>query len=172
MYRRTNCHFYIGADEYDEIRDRYHVTMTRLLSADDGVVYLDTTNPRICIRGPEDRTAPDLGYKWLRDEEVFPFYELRAAAQDLRDGSVFDLRDARRRVAAQLNTLGKHGIRHAVLGAFGCGAFQNPAEQVAQLYKEEIAARSRQFDVLAFAIFSSGYGRDNYVPFSAVFAET
>src|SRR5262245_51884204 len=97
--------------------------MTRLLSADDGVVYLDTTNPRICIRGPEDRTTPALGYKWLREEEVFPFYELRAAAQDLRDGSVFNLRAARRRVAAQLNTLSKHGIRHAVLGAFGCGAF-------------------------------------------------
>ncbi|MDQ2996987.1 MAG: DUF2263 domain-containing protein, partial [Chloroflexota bacterium] len=136
MYRRTDCHYHIGADAFDEQHDRYHPAMTRLLSGADGTVYLDTTNPRVCIRGSEDRTARTLGYPWLPDEDVFPFYELRAAAQDLRDGAPFNVDAARRRVAAQLDTLRAHGVRHAVLGAFGCGAFRNPADQVAQLYKE------------------------------------
>jgi uncharacterized protein (TIGR02452 family) len=103
---------------------------------------------------------------------VFPFFELRAAAQDLRDGSAFEMVDARRRIAAQLNTLRNHGLRHAVLGAFGCGAFRNPADRIAAIYRDEIAARAEHFDVIAFAIFAPGYGPDNYTPFARVIAET
>jgi len=166
MFRRTDCHFRIDADEYDVTADRYLPEVTRLLSAHDGVVYLDRDRPRVCIRGPEDRESANLGYRWLPDEQVFPFFELRAAAQDLRDGSAFELRDARRRIAAQLDTLRKHGLRHAVLSAFGCGAFRNPADRVAAIYREEIEARAEHLDVIAFAIFAPGYGPDNYTPFA------
>jgi hypothetical protein len=147
----------------------YTPEMSILLSADRARVYLDTSSPRVCIRGSEDRAAPDLGYAWLPDVEVFPFYELRAAAQDLRDGSAFSIEDARRRIAAQLDTLRNHGVRHTVLSAFGCGAFLNPAPQVARLYKEEIARRTNDFSVVAFAIYAAGYGPDNFQPFKAVF---
>jgi len=169
MFRRTDCHFRIGGDEYDADVDRYRPEMTRLISALDGSVYLDVERPRVCIRGPEDRSRADLGYAWLADDEVFPFYELRAAARDLRDGSEFDPVDARARIAAQLSTLGERGIRHVVLGAFGCGAFRNPASRVAPLYREEIDARRDAFSVIAFAIFSAGYGPDNFTPFVEAF---
>jgi hypothetical protein len=149
--------------------DRYRSEMTALLSADDGRVYLDAMQPRACIRGPEDRSQSDLGYRWLRDDEVFPFFELRAAAVDLRDGSDFDENETRKRVAAQLDTLRARGIRHAVLGAFGCGAFKNPAIHVARTYHEQIALRAGDFSVLAFAIFPAGYGPDNFTPFSEAF---
>ena len=89
MFRRTDCHFHVGPGEYDASLDRYVPEVTSLLSAEKGRVYLDSTHPRVCIRGPEDRSRPDLGYAWLPDDEVFPFFELRAAAQDLRDGSRF-----------------------------------------------------------------------------------
>lgn len=163
MFRRTDCHFRIDDGE------RYTPEMTRLLSAADGVVYLDAQHPRVCIRGPEDRSRADLGYAWLSEDEVFPFYELRAAAQDLRDGSNFDDDEARKRIAVQLNTLRASGIRHAVLGAFGCGAFRNPAARIAEIYRDEIAARAGDFSVIAFAIFAAGYGPDNYTPFAATF---
>jgi hypothetical protein len=169
MYRRTDCHFQIGDDEYDATTDRYRPEVTRLLSARDGVVHLDTRAPRVCIRGPEDRARPDLGYAWLAEDEVFPFFELRASAQDLRDGSSFDPNEARRRIAAQLDTARQRGVRHLVLGAFGCGAFRNPADRVARIYREEIEARRPDFTVIAFAIFAPGYGPDNYTPFAEVF---
>lgn len=169
MFRRTDCHFQVSDREYDEHLDRYRHEMTMLLSAEDGHVYLDTENPRVCIRGPEDRSQADLGYPWLPKDEIFPFFELRAAALDLRDESDFDPNVMRNRIAAQLDTLRDHGIRHAVLGAFGCGAFRNPAHRVAQIYREEITARSGDFAVIAFAIFSAGYGPDNFTPFSRAF---
>lgn len=172
MFRRSDCHFRIDADEYDVAADRYLPEMTRLLSAHDGVVYLDKDRPRICIRGPEDRASANMGYRWLADEQVFPFFELRAAAQDLRDGSAFEPGDARRRIAAQLDTLRNHGLRHAVLSAFGCGAFRNPADRVAAIYRDEIAARAEYFDVIAFAIFAPGYGPDNYTPFARLIGKS
>lgn len=170
MFRRTNCHFFVGPDEYDPTNDRYHAHMTSLISAEHGVVYLDSKNPRVCIRGSEDRCRSDLGYPWLPDAEVFPFFELRAAAQDLRDGSAFSEPNARKRIAAQLNTLIVHGIKHAILGASGCGAFMNPALRIAELYRQEIEKRKHNFEVIAFAIHESGYGPDNLTPFTEVFA--
>jgi len=164
--------FRIGADEYDVTTDRYLPEITRLLSAHYGVVYLDKDRPRICIRGPEDRASADLGYRWLPDNQVFPFFELRAAAQDLRDGLAFEPCDARRRIAAQLDTLRNRGLRHAVLSAFGCGAFRNPADRVAAIYRDEIAARVEHFDVIAFAIFAPGYGPDNYTPFARLIGKS
>ncbi len=171
MFRRTDCHLRIGSEEYDKSADRYRPALTALLSADSGSVYLDTTHPRVCIRGAEDLQQDDLGYPWLSDEQVFPFFELRAAAQDLRGGQAFSSADARRRISAQLDTLRAHGIRHVVLSAFGCGAFQNPPDQVANLYRLEIERRRESLDVVAFANFYPGYGTDNYTPFKAEFAQ-
>jgi hypothetical protein len=169
MFRRTDCHFYVGPEEYDATSDRYYPHMTALLSAENGKVYLDSAHSRICIRGPEDRSHSHLGYAWMPDTEVFPFFELRAAAQDLRDGSAFSESNARQRIAAQLDTLVDHDVRHVVLGASGCGAFMNPAHRIARLYRDEIEQRQQSFSVIAFAIYQAGYGPDNLTPFQEVF---
>ena len=169
MFRRTDCHFQLNDAEYNPLLDQYTPDMTELLSAKYGVVYLDKEHPRVCIRGAENRQADNLGYEWLREEDIFPFYELRASAQDLRGCIEFNISDARRRIAAQLDTLRLTGIKHAVLGAFGCGAFQNPADKVASIYKEEIDKRADDFSLIAFAIRISENGRDNYTPFMKVF---
>ena len=166
MFRRTDCHFKISSDEFKGRPERYRREVTDLISAKSGAVYLDTQHPRVCIRGPEDQTRADLGYQWIEDEHVFPYFELRAAAKDLRDGSPFDPDDTRRRVAAQLDTMSYQRIRHVVLSAFGCGVFRNPADSVAKIYQEEIVSRTADFDVVAFAIFSAGYGPDNFTPFA------
>ena len=120
---------------------RYSAPYTALLNAEGGRVYLDTSRPRVCIRGPEDRSNQDLGYAWLADEEVFPFFELRAAAVDLRGcPGGYDHGETVRRCGAMLDTLIDGGVRHAVLSAFGCGAFRNPAERVAAAFREALLA--------------------------------
>jgi hypothetical protein len=165
IFRRTDCHFQVGHEDYDPTTDCYHPDKTRLLLAQDGRVYIDSQRPRVCIRGPEDRASHDLGYPWLGDDQVFPFLEMRASAQDLRGGMTFSETEARRRIVAQFDTLKDHGIRHVVFGAFGCGAFRNPAEQIAEIYRGEIEKRTRHFSIIAFAIFHAGYGPNNFVPF-------
>ena len=173
MFRRTDCHFSLERNLMDgdreDGRSLYSAEMTLLISGGKGRVYLDKARPRVCIRGPEDSSRDDLGYPWLADDEVFPFYELRAAAVDLRGDQAFDADEASRRVAAQLDTLIEDGVRHAVLSAFGCGAFLNPADQVARIYRQELLKRATQFDVIAFAIFHAGYGPDNFKPFAKEF---
>jgi hypothetical protein len=165
MFRRTDCHFQVGHEEYDSTIDQYRPEATRLLLAQDGRVYLDSQRPRVCIRGPEDRASHDLGYPWLSDDDVFPFLEMRASAQDLRGGPPFSEAEARRRIVAQFDTLRDHGVRHVVFGAFGCGAFRNPADRVASIYRDEIQRQGSAFSVIAFAIFHAGYGPNNFVPF-------
>lgn len=149
----------------------YTGEVTALLNAQGGRVYLDVERPRVCIRGAEDRREPDLGYRWLEDDEIFPFLELRAAAVDLRDGSRFSRDETARRVAAQLETLIEKKVRHVVLSAFGCGAFRNPAAEVAAVYAEEVEKRKDKFDVVAFGIFHAGYGPNNFAPFEAAFGQ-
>ena len=140
LCRRSDCHFYIRDEDYDRDTDRYRPQMTELISGATGRVYLDTGHPRICIRGAKDSDQPNLCYRWLEEEELFSFYELRSAAQDLRDGGLFNAAIALRQIAAQFDTL---GTRHAVLGAFGCDAFRNPAHDVAEIYPRDRAAPGR-----------------------------
>lgn len=100
MFRRTDCHF---ADAgVDRSTGRYRRDQSDLINGLGGRVYLDTAQPRVCIRGPEDRARADLGYPWLPRDEVFPFYELRAAAEDLRGGKRFSRAECRRRIDAQV----------------------------------------------------------------------
>ncbi|MFT7537163.1 MAG: hypothetical protein ACI85K_003120 [Hyphomicrobiaceae bacterium] len=168
MFRRTDCHFYIADSQLDPDGRRYRPDMTDRIEGESGRVYLDLSQPRVCVRGPEVVGRME-GYEWLPDDEVFPFYELRAAARDYRNGDAFDAEDARRRICAQLETLVDAKQRHVVLGASGCGAFANPAASIARIYKEELAHRAGAFDCVAFAVFSAGYGPGNYPIFSRVF---
>ena len=121
----------------------------------------------------------DIGYKWLAKEDIFPFYELRAAAIDRRlpDRTLLPFDDemrkrTRQRIEAQLHTLRAENVKHVVLSAFGCGAFENPAAEIAALYRSVISEMWKDFDVIAFAIFAPGYGPDNnFDVFQRVFEE-
>ena len=100
---------------------------------------------------------------------MFQFYELRSAAKDLRTDGSYDETDMRTRITNQFEKLKKEEIRHVVLSAFGCGAFRNPADKVAAIYKELIEDNIGKFDVIAFAIYNAGYGPgDNFSTFKTV----
>ena len=66
-----------------------------------------------------------------------------------------------------------------VLGAFGCGAFANPPEDVAKLFKEVLDEPEYcdKFEKIVFAVLDDGNShrehnpRGNYVPFLETFSE-
>lgn len=156
MYRRSDCRLKVPDREIAGDGRHYTPATTALVNGENGLVAFDRT-PRYCIKGPEVGNQGD-GYTMLAQDEIFPFYELRSAAQDLRGDKPFDEALARRKIAAQLQTLINHGQRHVVLSAFGCGAFKNPPEVIARLYREELTKCAQYFDVVAFAIYNPGYG--------------
>jgi hypothetical protein len=172
MFARSSCHFFdvsLTNQVTCHSRGRYTREMHDLLSATEGRVYLDSQNPRVCVTGSKQN-----GYRTLADDSVFPFYELRAAAVDMRGSSPtsFDEGELSKRIVAQLDTCREQGVRHVVLSAFGCGAFQNPPEIVAPAYRKALVGREADFDVVAFAIFYAGYGpATNYDTFAEVFGE-
>lgn len=178
MFRRSDCHLALKEEDLEpyDPRDgymRYRPNITQLLEAQSARspnrVSLDLERARVCVRGREEGDAVDLGYRWLADDELFPFYELKAAAVDLRDGDAFSPTECARRFHALLDTLEAAGQRVAVLGAHGCGAFMNPAAQVAEVFAGVLARRRGAFDLIAFAIFHAGYGPNNYRPFAERF---
>jgi uncharacterized protein (TIGR02452 family) len=66
-----------------------------------------------------------------------------------------------------------------VLGAFGCGAFANPPEDVAKLFKEVLNEPEYcdKFEKIVFAVLDDGNShrehnpRGNYLPFAETFSE-
>ncbi|MCW8445569.1 DUF2263 domain-containing protein [Fluoribacter gormanii] len=151
---------------------------------------LHSTEPRICFRGPEIMlpstmedfgasgrvVSPELSYAFLPQDSIFPFYELRSAApehfaesQSTAPQVLKEHReDIRRRIAAQLDTLILAGQTHAVLGAWGCGAFKNEPELVAETYAEEIEKRAGFFQHLLFPILNTESNSNNYDVFENV----
>ncbi|WP_454782153.1 poly(ADP-ribose) glycohydrolase domain-containing protein [Legionella sp. WA2022007384] len=151
---------------------------------------LHSTEPRICFRGPEillsslmeeygssgQTASPELSYSFLPSDSIFPFYELRSAAPEhfaesqSQEPSVLKTHqeDLRRRIAAQLDTLILAGQSHAVLGAWGCGAFKNEPELVARTYAEEIEKRAEYFQHLLFPIINTNPQSNNFDVFENV----
>lgn len=166
MYRRTNCHFYIDDEEMDEQKSEYKQEISDLINGVNGSVYLDIEHPRVCIKGREGINVA--GYEDLSTSDYFLFYELKSAADNLSDVTHFNEESMRKKIAAQLDTLKAKNIRHVVLSAFGCGAFGNPAHEVARIYSEELQKRTGDFEDVAFAIHDAGYGPNNFEPFKKV----
>ena len=54
-----------------------------------------------------------------------------------------------------------------VLGAFGCGAFENDPNVVAHAYAAAIEAYRSRFEVIEFAIYCSDWEAENYTAFKA-----
>ncbi|HHF7375823.1 poly(ADP-ribose) glycohydrolase domain-containing protein [Legionella bozemanae] len=143
--------------------------------------------PRVCFRGPEITFPTDsyyftsvghiadsaLSYSFLPKSDIFPFYELRAAAPELpstphglTDEALGHYKaELRRRIAAQLDTLIIEGRRNVVLGAWGCGEFNNDPVIVAKIYREEIEKRASFFDHIMFPILNTR-SYDNYAIFN------
>lgn len=171
MFRRTDCHFsikrnYLGNDNH------YKQEWVDLINGVNGSVYLDKENPRICVRDNEIIDQEDLGYEWLSEDNIFPFYEMRSAAVDLRFGIQFCEDECIKRIRAQFNTLVNANVRYVVLGAHGCGAFLNPTEKVAEIYAKVIKEYQNDFHNISFAIYNAGYGPDNYTPFAKQFSDS
>jgi hypothetical protein len=178
IFLRTDCHFSLGLrgqsdilypdpDETNKANNDYiyDEKKTALIQGITGRVYLIDT-PQICFRNNKDTN-----YAIYPDGEIFPFYELRAAALnfnkeihscvDFSNTCIEAIAQTELRIAAQLDTLIERGIRCVILGAFGCGAFKNNPNIVANAYYKEITKRRTHFNVIQFAMAETGGNNSN-----------
>ncbi|CAD7944167.1 unnamed protein product [Amoebophrya sp. A25] len=170
----------------------YTQEWNRAINGMPGSDYYLPNTMRVCFRGPEQTTGSEFstrtpGYDFLPPQEVFPLYELRAAAENLKEHKIFNLKDAFQayttnahnvktsmfhRIRKQFAKATKSKKKYLVLSAFGAGAFNHPADEVADLYFKQLMHDAAKFKggVIAFVILgSAGYGYDNYSVFKSRF---
>ena len=68
----------------------------------------------------------------------------------------------KRRLRRLLDEAAKNNAEVVILGAFGCGAFQNNPEVVAKAAMEVVEEYRRAFKVIEFAVYCSGEDTANY----------
>lgn len=64
-----------------------------------------------------------------------------------------------------LHIAAAHRVEAIVLGAFGCGAFANPAAVVARAYRDVVAEYKKYFRVIEFAVYCRPDETENYETF-------
>ena len=163
IFRRFSCYLSIQPRHLTPNGQKYNQHTAAVMEGLGDRVYIDMRKKRVCIRDQEDDKLQNLGYEFIPLPEIFEFIELRAAALNLGDPNVhkaYSVRGAfekecNRRIRAQFLTLKENGVRHVVLGAFGCGAFLNNPGIVARTYVRAIKEFVNDFDVIAFPIIMS-----------------
>ena len=70
-----------------------------------------------------------------------------------------------RRARHILHVAAVNSVDILVLGAFGCGAFQNNPNVVARAYREALKDYANHFDLVDFAIYCRDWETDNYDAF-------
>ena len=128
----------------------------------DGMFYVPTVN---VLRG----TGPT--YRWLTAEQRYDVGVLVCAAVRkpvVHEGklSKADENAMLRKMYLILATAAANGHRFLVLGALGCGAYGNPPEHVARLWKTALATHGASFVKAVFAVLG-----DNYFVFRDALAE-
>ncbi len=73
-----------------------------------------------------------------------------------------------RRAKHILHAAAARGAEILILGAFGCGAFQNDPEAVAAAYRDALAEYGKYFDEIEFAVYCPGYAARNYDVFRRI----
>lgn len=94
----------------------------------------------ITCAAPNLREKPNNQYNEGASKE-----QLRLTNEELYDIHV-------KRARCILNAALQNGVTHLILGAFGCGAFQNDPATVARAYKDVLKEYTYDFEVVEFAI--------------------
>lgn len=109
-------------------------------------------------------------------QDPFPTAVITAPAPNRRGAAVFASKKTieetfLRRISIILRTAVQYGYRNLVLGAWGCGAFGNDPDMVAECFRQALAQDdlALYFDTVCFAVYGSEDSK-NYRAFQQVFA--
>lgn len=101
-----------------------------------------------------------------------PYNEMNPGAGEAMVLSVQEQQALHEKRARHMLTIAAaHGVDILVLGAFGCGAFQNEPEAVAKAYREILPEFEGYFSQIVFAVYCSPKDSRNYDVFLQVLGQ-
>ena len=77
----------------------------------------------------------------------------------------------KKRLSRILDIARQEGNEVLILGAFGCGAFQNPPAVVVQAFAEILPEYMHDFEIIEFAVYCSSRDTENYDAFQRRFGK-
>lgn len=99
----------------------------------------------------------------LRNEPVNQYNPETGKPVKMEPQKLYDLHV--KRAKHIMHVAAANGVDILILGAFGCGAFQNDPDTVAQAYRAALKDYRDKFDNIVFAIYCSGTDRSNFDAF-------
>lgn len=141
----------------EKFKDEFYLRHTTLFKkgmmnemGNDDLIYL----PKVCVF-KTDESLPLL----MNEEDWYYVDVITSAAPNLT--FAYDLDEYRKiiykRIEKVLQVAKKEKIEILILGAYGCGAFHNPPEVVASIFK--MLLKQYHFDGVEFAIYCSSYDK-------------
>lgn len=118
-------------------------------------LYQNKTVNVITCAAPNLREKPANAYNSESSDKI-----------EISDEDLLKLHEKRGR--AILETARHFGNDNVILGAFGCGAFKNNPEIVAQAYKNILPEFSHSFKTIEFAVFCKAEDTTNYTVFKRI----
>ena len=116
------------------------------------------------------------GYPYLKEPFITNFVAVAALNRRAVNGDHYVDPSERQKMVNKIRTIlgiaAKNNHKVLILGAFGCGAFHNPALEVARIFKEELESETfkNRFEKVIFSIKSDKNDtQGNYSKFSEVF---
>ena len=109
----------------------------------------------ITIAAPNLRERPNNSYNPGNDKPA-----------KITDEKLFELQESR--IRHMFTVVAHHGAEIFVTGAFGCGAFQNNPEVVANVYKKIIPEFEGYFKEIVFAIYCRPQETENFDAFKRI----
>lgn len=167
------CSTLYGCISDRDITDRFHSRHRRELKERQlTALYNDD-----CIYTPDiivfktDAVKPEL----MPEEQWYGIDVITCAAPNLHrmsDGQVIRPGELRKlhkqRVCRIMDIAGQNHVEVLILGAFGCGAFRNPPEIVAQAMLDAVREYLYDFMVVEFAVYCPPYATKNYDVFKRI----
>ena len=153
IFRRTNGHLLLTPNFYPMDKSDF--------------IY----SPKLTIA----KDSRDNKYQNLKEEKMVGMISCAAIRNPrLQDGE-YDEEDSLL-MQAKIEAIVKLGIGYGhdsiILGAFGCGAFNNPPEKVAKYFKFALEEYGRYYKRIGFAILiAKPKDNDNYTAFQEMFSK-
>ncbi len=152
--------------------DRFQAAFYQYHRAKPGTFYTDRTlySPGILVV----KTDEDLPRR-IPEAQRFSVDVITCAAPNLRTGTRRLTQEALLQMHVQrarhmLAAAASQGPEVLILGAFGCGAFQNPPEIVAKAYRQVLTEMDGIFPTVEFAVYCAPGDSANYDTFAQVLA--